>query len=215
MNSECLEQGNALNFAFGSFLTAESMRFVEPFSSPSYGEDKMPVIQMPSSDPNFQLLLKLEQLKRPNTNTHFHEPDSRVPPLELESCVTHVSESHSPVKSETKEHPHPHSSPFPEVVSSFCNLEPNSPEIYKHARSSSIQISNQTNPQFANPPPAREKKKRKRTRPFKNSEEVESQRMTHIAVERNRRKQMNAHLTALRSLMPSSYIQRVSQPQKS
>lgn len=53
------------------------------------------------------------------------------------------------------------------------------------------------------------KNKRKRPRTIKTSEEVESQRMTHIAVERNRRKQMNEHLRVLRSLMPSSYVQRV------
>lgn len=58
---------------------------------------------------------------------------------------------------------------------------------------------------------ARPVKKRKRTRACKNSEEVESQRMTHIAVERNRRKQMNEHLSVLRSLMPASYIQRGDQ----
>ncbi|XP_009628530.1 transcription factor FAMA-like isoform X2 [Nicotiana tomentosiformis] len=54
------------------------------------------------------------------------------------------------------------------------------------------------------------KKKRKRTR-IKSSEEVENQRMTHIEVERNRRKQMNEHLLVLRSLMPSSYVQRGDQ----
>ena len=54
------------------------------------------------------------------------------------------------------------------------------------------------------------KNKRKRPRTIKTSEEVESQRMTHIAVERNRRKQMNEHLRVLRSLMPGSYVQRVS-----
>lgn len=53
------------------------------------------------------------------------------------------------------------------------------------------------------------KNKRKRARSVKTSEEVESQRMTHIAVERNRRKQMNEHLRVLRSLMPGSYVQRV------
>ncbi|KAL7259192.1 hypothetical protein ACSBR1_005148 [Camellia fascicularis] len=59
----------------------------------------------------------------------------------------------------------------------------------------------------------REKRKRmKRMKPAaKNKEEAESQRMTHIAVERNRRRQMNDHLTSLRSLMPSSYIQRGDQ----
>ncbi|KAL0548031.1 hypothetical protein IC582_012470 [Cucumis melo] len=53
--------------------------------------------------------------------------------------------------------------------------------------------------------------KRKRGRTVKTSEEVESQRMTHIAVERNRRKQMNEHLRVLRSLMPGSYVQRGDQ----
>ncbi|KAF8117668.1 hypothetical protein N665_0008s0024 [Sinapis alba] len=55
------------------------------------------------------------------------------------------------------------------------------------------------------------KRKRKRGRTSKTSEEVESQRMTHIAVERNRRKQMNEHLRVLRSLMPGSYVQRGDQ----
>ncbi|XP_020148028.1 transcription factor bHLH94 [Aegilops tauschii subsp. strangulata] len=55
------------------------------------------------------------------------------------------------------------------------------------------------------------RRKRRRTRTAKNSEEVESQRMTHIAVERNRRKQMNEYLAALRSLMPPSYALRGDQ----
>ncbi|KZV34856.1 transcription factor FAMA [Dorcoceras hygrometricum] len=55
------------------------------------------------------------------------------------------------------------------------------------------------------------KSKKKRPRTLKTTEEVESQRMTHIAVERNRRKQMNEHLRVLRSLMPSSYVQRGDQ----
>ncbi|KAH7855589.1 hypothetical protein Vadar_026549 [Vaccinium darrowii] len=33
--------------------------------------------------------------------------------------------------------------------------------------------------------------------------------MTHIAVERNQRRQMNDHLTTVHSIMPFSYIQRV------
>lgn len=53
------------------------------------------------------------------------------------------------------------------------------------------------------------KNRKKRPRTVKTTEEVESQRMTHIAVERNRRKQMNEHLRVLRSLMPGSYVQRV------
>lgn len=54
------------------------------------------------------------------------------------------------------------------------------------------------------------RRKRRRTKSAKNMEEIENQRMTHIAVERNRRKQMNEYLSVLRSLMPSSYVQRVS-----
>ncbi|KFK44344.1 hypothetical protein AALP_AA1G245600 [Arabis alpina] len=62
-----------------------------------------------------------------------------------------------------------------------------------------------------NHPPMQQRKKRRRTRNSKNKEEIENQRMTHIAVERNRRKQMNEYLAVLRSLMPSSYTQRGDQ----
>ncbi|CAN4076251.1 unnamed protein product [Withania somnifera] len=55
------------------------------------------------------------------------------------------------------------------------------------------------------------KKRRRRPKICKNKEEAENQRMTHIAVERNRRKQMNEHLAVLRSLMPESYVQRGDQ----
>nr|GLL37246.1 transcription factor bHLH96-like [Ipomoea trifida] len=57
--------------------------------------------------------------------------------------------------------------------------------------------------------PARQRKRRPRTK--KNQEEIENQRMTHIAVERNRRKQMNDYLAVLRGLMPESYVQRGDQ----
>jgi hypothetical protein len=53
------------------------------------------------------------------------------------------------------------------------------------------------------------RKRRRRARSCKSKEEAESQRMTHIAVERNRRRQMNEYLAALRSLMPEAYVQRV------
>ncbi|KAF8027198.1 hypothetical protein BT93_E0188 [Corymbia citriodora subsp. variegata] len=55
------------------------------------------------------------------------------------------------------------------------------------------------------------KKRKRRPRVCKNKEEAETQRMTHIAVERNRRKQMNEHLAVLKSLMPESYVQRGDQ----
>ncbi|KAK7311652.1 hypothetical protein RJT34_09925 [Clitoria ternatea] len=59
--------------------------------------------------------------------------------------------------------------------------------------------------------PTTGRRKRRRTKTAKNKEEIENQRMTHIAVERNRRKQMNEYLAVLRSLMPSSYVQRGDQ----
>ncbi|XP_039053099.1 transcription factor bHLH96-like [Hibiscus syriacus] len=55
------------------------------------------------------------------------------------------------------------------------------------------------------------RRKRRRTRSSKNKDELENQRMTHIAVERNRRKQMNEYLAAIRALMPPSYVQRGDQ----
>ncbi|KAL5074910.1 hypothetical protein RYX36_013894 [Vicia faba] len=55
------------------------------------------------------------------------------------------------------------------------------------------------------------RRKRRRIKSAKNKEEIENQRMTHITVERNRRKQMNEYLNVLRSLMPSSYVQRGDQ----
>ncbi|KAK3441675.1 hypothetical protein EUGRSUZ_B02000 [Eucalyptus grandis] len=51
--------------------------------------------------------------------------------------------------------------------------------------------------------------KRCRYKRRKNKKEMESQRMAHIATERNRRKQMNEHLSVLRSLMPDSHVQKL------
>ncbi|KAJ8433805.1 hypothetical protein Cgig2_025968 [Carnegiea gigantea] len=55
------------------------------------------------------------------------------------------------------------------------------------------------------------RKRKRRRRSSKNEEQAEQQRMTHIAVERNRRKQMNDYLAVIRSLMPPSYSQRGDQ----
>ncbi|XVF59056.1 hypothetical protein PTKIN_Ptkin07bG0244200 [Pterospermum kingtungense] len=56
-------------------------------------------------------------------------------------------------------------------------------------------------------PPCR--RKRRRTKSVENIEE--NQRMIHIVVERNRRRQMNDYLAVLRSMMPTSYVQRGDQ----
>ncbi|WCJ36792.1 basic helix-loop-helix (bHLH) DNA-binding superfamily protein [Euphorbia peplus] len=54
------------------------------------------------------------------------------------------------------------------------------------------------------------KNKRQKTAPGACSSDGEG-RMSHITVERNRRKQMNEHLTVLRSLMPCFYVKRGDQ----
>ncbi|RWV77460.1 hypothetical protein GW17_00061706, partial [Ensete ventricosum] len=82
-----------------------------------------------------------------------------------------------------------------------------------------VTSSTASRPPLLPPPPAtsrldevrRLQNRRKRARGWKTSEEVESQRMAHIAVERNRRRQMNEHLRVLRSLMPISYAKRGDQ----
>lgn len=57
--------------------------------------------------------------------------------------------------------------------------------------------------------PPRKKRRRRRTRSEQMIEEKENQRMNHIAVERNRRRQMNHFLSILKTMMPLSYSQRV------
>ncbi|KAE8693248.1 Transcription factor bHLH94 [Hibiscus syriacus] len=55
------------------------------------------------------------------------------------------------------------------------------------------------------------RRRRRRDKIVKNRQEIEKQRMTHIAVERNRRRQMNDYLAEIRSMMPKSYAQRGDQ----
>ncbi|XWS31970.1 hypothetical protein CRYUN_Cryun23aG0120500 [Craigia yunnanensis] len=218
---ECLEQG---------FVNSESLRFGEEekeahFSIPTL-EDKMPFLQMLQSvespqlfafkEPNFQTFFRLQHLKKPweiNNNPFIPDMESQIQTLELESCVTHeILDLHSPVKSEAKDlKKNPHSSLCFEVVSSESNQDqPKSATADNYSKEGNPGSSPQKN--FTKSPPiTRERRKRKRTKPAKNKEEVESQRMTHIAVERNRRRQMNDYLNSLRSLMPPSYIQRGDQ----
>nr|VDD27484.1 unnamed protein product [Brassica oleracea] len=62
--------------------------------------------------------------------------------------------------------------------------------------------------------PPRKKRRRRRTRSEQMIEEKENQRMNHIAVERNRRRQMNHFLSILKAMMPLSYSQRVRHQQR-
>ncbi|KAG8477538.1 hypothetical protein CXB51_030292 [Gossypium anomalum] len=211
-----------------SFISCERLKLGEEeeeahFSIPSF-EEKMPFLQMLQSvespqlfafkEPNFQTLLRLQHMKKPwelNNNPFIPEMETQVQALELESCVTHetVLDLYSPVKSETKElKKSPPSSSCVEVLSSGSNQH--QPKSDNCSREPNLGSSPQKI--FTKSPPiTRERRKRKRTKAAKNKEEVESQRMTHIAVERNRRRQMNDYLNSLRSLMPPCYIQRGDQ----
>ncbi|XP_062227553.1 transcription factor bHLH94-like [Phragmites australis] len=59
----------------------------------------------------------------------------------------------------------------------------------------------------------RRRRRRRRTtaKAARDVEEAEIQRLSHIVVERNRRRQMNEYLAALRALMPPSYARRGDQ----
>lgn len=218
LDLQCLEQG------FSTTTATDGLRFEEEEEAQYLSglADRMPFLQMlqsidfPPSDfiqkePSFQALLRLQNLK--TTPPWPEMENTQIQTLEaLESCVTHDNQQqlYSPAKSEGKDlHPNPLSvSGTLEGggVSSDCNHELQQQQQPK----SSEMGPNQTRfTKSASSPATRERRKRKRTRPTKNKEEVESQRMTHITVERNRRRQMNDHLNVLRSLMPNSYIQRV------
>ncbi|KAJ4850243.1 hypothetical protein Tsubulata_018308 [Turnera subulata] len=216
------------------FFNAESLKLEEEgedevqYLIPSL-EDKMPFLQMlqsvetpsffSSKEPNFQALLRLQHLKTPwDVCSSMPELDPQAQARDPESCVTHDLvdlQPPSPVKSETKDHQNPPSissclegaTPEPKhqeqqpnstEFSPFFPLPQTKPNKTQYSKSSLLVAS-------------RERRKRKRSRPAKNKEEVESQRMTHIAVERNRRRQMNDYLSTLRSLMPPSYVQRGDQ----
>ncbi|XP_057454940.1 transcription factor bHLH67-like [Lotus japonicus] len=199
----CLEQ---------ALVEAESLRLEEEqHLLISTLEDNMPFLQMlqsveyhpqqffPLKEPSFQTLLRLQHLKKPWELENQTQAQAAFE--QLESCVTHdMLEMQSPVKSESnyelQQQQHTHSASCVEKLSYECNQE----EPLK-TEQSCLKSQHAT----------RERRKRKRTRLTKNKEDVENQRMTHIAVERNRRRQMNDHLSVLRSLMPPSYIQRGDQ----
>ncbi|CAL0315427.1 unnamed protein product [Lupinus luteus] len=203
-------------------VDAESFRFVEneeQFLISSL-EDDMPFLQMlqsvesspqffPLKEPSFRTLLSLQHMKKqqPWENiAYIPRMDTQIQAaMELESCVTHdILEMQSPVKSESNNELHQHTpSAASCVVEKVMSYDECNHAIIANANTQSSCHKTQI--------ATRERRKRKRTRPAKSIEDVENQRMTHIAVERNRRRQMNDHLSVLRSLMPSSYIQRGDQ----
>jgi len=129
---------------------------------------------------------------RPNLENYFTRLVQGLEPVE--SCVTALSELESRGSIDTLLAVHSRSDTAEDGVSDTTQ------EDQQNAISLAVPAAE-----------AGKGRKRKRLKVFKNSEEVQSQRMTHIEVERNRRKQMNAHLDVLRSLIPQSYIQRGDQ----
>lgn len=99
----------------------------------------------------------------------------------------------------------------PTPFKSLLDLEPAPENDIIIIPKNTIPEMSQQEPASRQPPPASRGKKRRRRKPrvCKNEEEAENQRITHIAVERNRRRQMNQHLSVLRSLMPQPFSQKV------
>ncbi|EOY23456.1 PREDICTED: transcription factor SPEECHLESS [Theobroma cacao] len=77
--------------------------------------------------------------------------------------------------------------------------------VSQKSTSSSAQQESETEPET---PP---KSKRQKLASSEETNPDGQQRMSHITVERNRRKQMNEHLSVLRSLMPCFYVKRGDQ----
>lgn len=220
----CLEEENGIMMGinYGQFIN----RFeVDPHCSLPSLEDKMPFLQMlqgvesqpppplpppppPAAaayplmqEPNFQLLMRLQQEKLISMRSCF-AGDQLV-----ESCITNNNNNNNN-DIITMDNRQLHSSSGHERENHHQKKKGASRSAKKtaHLDKSSAHCDG-----LLAGAGGRERKKRKRAaRPSKNKEQVENQRMTHIAVERNRRRQMNDHLNALRSLMPPSYVQRVS-----
>ncbi|XP_074279609.1 transcription factor bHLH67-like [Silene latifolia] len=182
-------------------------KFEDPYSSEEHSlptlEDKMPFLQMLQGaeaqqqnilpfmqEPNyFQLLLRLQHQKMMinDYSSHFTSPNELENSVKSESLREQAQVSPQQCNSDKK-----------------AQASTKRPQFLKTSASNNVEGVPVTVP--------KERRKRKRpVKPTKNQEEVETQRRTHIAVERNRRRQMNDHLNALRSLMPPSYVQRGDQ----
>ncbi|XP_074583106.1 transcription factor bHLH57-like [Curcuma longa] len=179
LGSECLEPG-LFEMRYESLFSHQT-----PFLQllMQAGAEETTEAERPSffsQETNFQLLRRLQNL------TYLREAnvESSRAAEQLESCITHASESDARPASGVV------------VVSGGGVHHKRTPAAVALAAGSS------------------ERRKRKRPRSAaasKSAVEAESQRITHIGVERNRRRLMNDYLATLRSLMPPSYVQRGDQ----
>ncbi|XP_022547002.1 transcription factor bHLH67-like isoform X1 [Brassica napus] len=175
-----------------SFAEAQSFAFKEEEEEESM-QDTVPFLQMLQSeeDPlpftSFKELLSLQNLQH-----HW----------ELESYLSHNETN--PVSTSSME--------VTRQALSSQELPFSRQQDMTVPSSSSTPNSRRKRKTISNPPEVtRGKRKRRKTKPSKDIEEIENQRINHIAVERNRRRQMNEHISSLRSLLPPSYIQRGDQ----
>ncbi|GMH21773.1 hypothetical protein Nepgr_023615 [Nepenthes gracilis] len=220
-----LEEENAIwGSSYAQLFPTESLRFegfseeqTPRYTSPSL-EDKMPFLQMLQAvetplltqEPSLQFLLRLlqqeqKQQKKQLLPWESGGNSSYLTSFELESCVTNngMLELHFPGISDGK---------HPQIqLRSEWNCQPDKSRDFSFSLGRAQGRSKQNQLPRSTPPATKERRKRKRTRPLKNIEEVESQRLTHITVERNRRRQMNDHLNELRCLLPPSYVHRGEQ----
>lgn len=191
-------QGIAEAQSFGFKEEEENLQDTVPFLQMLQSEDPLSFFSI--KEPNFLTLMSLQTLKEP---------------WELES----YPEFHSPVQSETNRF---YQNPTTASSMEGANQAYMSSQELPLSQANMIIPSSSSTPHTANtrrkrkishllaPEMNREKRKRRKTKPSKNDEEIENQRMNHIAVERNRRRQMNEHINSLRTLLPPSYIQRVT-----
>lgn len=172
----------------------ESLQDTVPFLHMLQSEDPSSFFSI--KEPNFLTLLSLQTLKEP---------------WKLER----YPEFHSPVKSETNRFPISASSMegTNQALSSqehpFSQVNMTLPSSTSSALTANSRRKRKIDHLLPHEMP-REKRKRRKTKPSKNIEEIENQRINHIAVERNRRRQMNEHINSLRALLPPSYIHRVN-----
>ncbi|XP_071693196.1 transcription factor bHLH94-like [Rutidosis leptorrhynchoides] len=181
MALETLSSNELLNFIIYDTISAT------PFTSCNDSSETT-TINPPCSTSTTSFCFHLEN-QNPNPCLN-HDFSDATPPMEM------ITTSNSSLTTTTAK--------MSMAVQAYCNGKTQEKNYLNNNNNQNINLGVQVGG-------GSKKKRRRRPRVCKNKEEAETQRMTHIAVERNRRKQMNEHLAVLRSLMPESYVQRGDQ----
>lgn len=166
------------------FAEAQSFAFKEEEEEESM-QDTVPFLQiLQSEEPSFLRLLSLQNLKET---------------WEIERFLSHEGYPHF----------YQNQVSASSIEGTKQALSSQEADVILLRSSSSPTQHKRKNRDLLAPYMTREKRKRRKTKPSQNIEEIENQRINHIAAERNRRRQMNEHINSLRLLLPPSYIQRV------